>query len=153
MNQYTSTPPHCWFFFPPSILILRMSLHNLPQNKSQPWIWQCGYEERSLISGWWLFGSSTQERRGFAVWRDAAPNYPNCYILVRNLTWLFLKCSVNPAPPPSPPLPPPFPSKHPPLPWGYGASAKFVLQCVVTLQWQCSNIPILFQNKLPAVSH
>lgn len=77
---------------------------------------------------------------------------PNCYILLRNLTWLFLKCSVNPAPP----IPaPPFPSKQPPppLPWGYGASAKFVLQCVVTLQWQCSNIPLLFQNKLPAVSH
>lgn len=66
------SPPHCWFF-PPSVLIPRTSLHNLPQNKSQPWIWQCGYEERSLISGWWLFGSSTQERRGFAGWRDAAP--------------------------------------------------------------------------------
>lgn len=66
------TPPPQHTAYSPPILIPRMSLRNLPQNKSQLWIWQCLYEECSLISGWWLFGSSTQERRGFLCGSDAA---------------------------------------------------------------------------------
>lgn len=45
--------PHCWFFSPSNIDSTHEPAH-LPQNKSQPWIRQCRYEERSLISGWRL---------------------------------------------------------------------------------------------------
>lgn len=149
---HTHTPPTA-DFFPPPILIPRMSLHIYRKtNRSRE------FDSAAMRSAHWFPDGGcwllyTGEMRVRCA-EGCCSAYPNCCILLRNLTWLFLKCSVNPAPPIPTPTTPPSPTNNPPPPpWGYGASAKFVLQCVVTLQWQCSNIPLLFQNKLPAVSH
>lgn len=80
-----------------------MSLHSLPQNKSQSWIWQRCCDERSIdfwmVAVWLLY---TAERR--FCWSERRRSaHPNCFIVLGKLKWLLLKCSVNSAlllPPP-----------------------------------------------------
>lgn len=104
MNQYTSTPLpfHCWsfswyWFHAWAYTVYRKTNHSLDSDSA-------AVMRPPLISGWWLFGSSSPEREAFAGYRDTFQPILNCFIVLGKLKWLLLKCSVNSAlllPPPS----------------------------------------------------